>query len=175
MKHTLKLHSITTEFHRSLHAVTIWKKYAISKSKQSEKRAESEMFWRIARLSRVFALMRSRKGQLGDDQCIHDNHRVLWKSGLGTVGQLSPCILYFSLISRSHNAVSNNHFESRRLLMGLRCLRDQAETNMYTRSQSQRSLYFWKYWREATCLKRYVSLCLLTCLLAYLLTFAVDY
>ena len=167
IRDSLELHSIDASFKRSVLAVSAWRRAVTRTLRQSRRGASGGSWWRLARLDRVFALLRSRcdQGEVASAACVRGRGRgrALWRSGLGTVDssaagaeweRKTPCILFYSQINRSHRAVSSNYWETRRLTASFGALRLHSERGEHRSCQAYRAIWFWKYWREVMALKR---------------------
>jgi hypothetical protein len=163
LQEALKLHSIDYNFKRSVSSLRVWKRSVASTCRMRNNFTAAKKFWRLSRLGRVLALLRSRCGQdeVAAASCRRD---ALWRCGLGTAESCgarhdwetnTPCVLFYSQINRSHRAVADNHWESRRLEFYLRSIFDHSEKCGHSRSQVHTAIWFWKYWREASALRRY--------------------
>lgn len=126
---------------------------------------------------------------------------ALWRSGLGAVettqhqqvavarsqpqgGQRSrqqqqhhqPCILFYSLINRSHGVVADHQWERHRLVSHVCALSAYAAASSRSRMQVHRATWFWKYWREAMALQRYDKLkYLMICIQIYTKKMSFEY
>jgi hypothetical protein len=166
-KESLKLHSIDTAFRVGATALAAW--WAVARATRCQQRTFTTAghHWRCSRLRRVMGLFTSRCGQEVNDNTegvTRGGH--LWRSGLGCVDSLQgkdseeskqmnyPCIMYYSQINRSHRAVANHHWEHRLSLLHFHTLLAHARACADVRTHAYRAIWFWKYWREATAIKR---------------------
>ena len=173
MEESLKLHSIDWEFRRSLAVLGAWRRQITSTRRERRSQVSALRFWKHSRLCRVFALLRNRSGQdmVPPSPSSSGGSSALWRSGLGTIPsnseavsaqsqwgrrQFQPCvcILFYSLVSRSHRMVAENLWQSRRWVSVVDSLRAHAATSAHDRMQVHRGIWFWKFWREATALRR---------------------
>lgn len=191
IRESLKFYSIDWDFRSCVSALGVWKRLVSSIHFQRKCLISAKVFWRHARLARVFALFRSRFGQ-DTGSCTScttylsysassmstavssessstfssssakstKRSDALWKSGLGSADVESrggkPCVLFFSLVNRSHQVLACNQWENRRLSLYMCALMAHATTCAHSRVQRHRATWFWKYWREAIAIQRYV-------------------